>query len=91
MNTFELARKKHEKNLERRLRAQAEKELEIAEEKEEVIEVKKRPEPLVVEISGPVSLRFEVDYQGTLLASQSTPENLTEMFRKQLAAFGRVR
>lgn len=80
MNQFERARLKYEKKANQAPKVP---------EKKEVKEVKKEG-PMVVTVSGPVSMVFEVDYAGTLMAGQATPEALKEAFKKQLAVMGRV-
>lgn len=86
MNAFELARKKYEKNKERQARTQAD----VDPVKKEEPKVIKRAGPMVVLVSGPVNLRFEIDYAGTLISSQSSEEALKAMFKKQLSVMGRV-
>jgi hypothetical protein len=94
MNTFDKARLKHEKNKERQGRAPQEV-LETPKEKEapkvEAKVVEKRDGPLVFKVSGPFNLEFEVDYVGSLIASQQTPSAIKELLTKQLTALGRVR
>ena len=85
MDQFEAARKKYEKNRERQKPKPV-----IEETPEKSVEVRKH-EPMSVVVYGPCDLVFEVDYAGTLLSSQMTPQALTAMFKKQLAVFGRVK
>ena len=85
MDAFAKARAKYEKNRERQNRP-----VPIVEpEKKE--EPKQKDGPMVVRVSGPSELVFEIDYAGTLLCGQLTPQALTELFKKHLSAFGRVR
>lgn len=89
MNAFDLARKKYEKNKERQARVEAK--VEVTAKKEEPKQVvNKGPGPMVVSISGPVSLTLEVHYSGTLISSQSSPEAMTALLKKQLSSLGRV-
>jgi hypothetical protein len=92
MDAFEKARLKQAKNA-ARFAAYKER-VEIPEKKEEPkvkVERPKGPQPMVVTVSGPCDLVFEVDYAGSLISSQQTPKALEELFRQQLSAFGRVR
>lgn len=93
MNAFDKARQKYEKNKERQGRAPQEPQ-EVPKEKEaprlEKVVVK-RDGPMVIRVSGPVEMEFEVDYAGALLASQQTPSVIKELLTKQLSALGRVR
>ena len=91
MDAFAKARQKHEKKLERKLRA-VEK-VEIPEQKAVPVVQRepKRAGPMVLTVSGPVEMVFEIDYAGTLLSSQMAPQTITELFKKHLSAFGRVR
>jgi hypothetical protein len=90
MDAFAKARAKYEKNRERQSRPVPVVEPVEPEKKEEPKAVKKDG-PMVVRISGPSDLVFEIDYAGTLLCGQLTPQALTELFKKHLSAFGRVR
>lgn len=86
MNQFDIAKQKYERNRERQASTKALESTETPKKKEEP----KKQGPMVVSIEGPVSLVFEVNYSGTLLASQTTPQALRESFIKQLSVFGRV-
>jgi len=91
MDAFERARLKHAKNAERNARYEAKKSEEIPEKKAEPkVAARPAPKPMVIKVSGPADLTFEVHYQGSLLSSQQSPEELTKLFKKQLAVFGRV-
>jgi hypothetical protein len=91
MNAFDLAKKKYEKNQERAARSasNAERLPEKKEEPKQVV-INKGPGPMVVSISGPVSLTLEVHYSGTLISSQSSPEAMKALLKKQLSSLGRV-
>lgn len=94
MNAFDKARLKYEKNKERQGRAPQEV-VETPKEKEapkvEEPRVEKREGPMVFKVSGPFNLEFEIDYAGSLIASQQTPSAVKELLTKQLTALGRVR
>lgn len=49
-----------------------------------------KPKPLEVTITGPVELKFSIEWSGALLAGQMTPQALRGMFFKQLTPFGKV-
>jgi hypothetical protein len=90
MNAFDLAKKKYEKNQERAARSASNAER-LPEKKEEPKQVvNKGPGPMVVSISGPVNLTLEVHYSGTLISSQSSPEAMKALLKKQLSSLGRV-
>jgi hypothetical protein len=93
MNAFEKARQKYERKLEKQASKPAP--VEIPEQKEELrpapkVETPKKQGPMVVTVSGPANLTFEIEYAGALLSSQQTPQALREILSKQLAALGRV-
>lgn len=90
MDAYEKARAKYEKNRERQARPPL-----VPEKAEEVkVEVKKevkKTPPMVVHITGPLELKFELDYAGTLLGSQVNVEYLMATLKKQLLPIGKVR
>lgn len=51
-----------------------------------------RPRPLAMEVvvTGPVSLKFSIDWAGSLLGGQMNPQAMTVLFQKALSAMGRV-
>ena len=85
MDQFEAARLKHLKRQERKERQPKVEEIPVAKA------APKKDEPMSILVYGPCDLAFEVEYAGTLLASQLTREALIERFKRQLAEFGRVR
>lgn len=85
MDAFEKAKAKYEKNRERQERPMPK--VEVPEKKAEP----KREGPMVVSISGPQQIVFEIEYTGTLMSGQLTKPELTELFKRQLSALGRVR
>lgn len=90
MDAFEKAKAKYEKNRERQNRPTPVIESLVV-EPEKKVEPRQKEGPMVVSISGPANLVFEIDYAGTLLCGQLTPQGLTELFKKHLSVFGRVR
>jgi hypothetical protein len=49
-----------------------------------------RPKTMEVTINGPVDLRFEIDWVGTLMGGQMNAQSLKVLLIKQLAPLGRV-
>jgi hypothetical protein len=91
MDAFEQARRKYEKNKERQSRAVVQDLQQKAEPRPAPkVEAPKKQGPMVVTVSGPAHLTFEIEYAGALLSSQQTPQALREILSKQLAALGRV-
>lgn len=91
MDAFEAARRKYEKNKERQSRVTPK--VEDLQQKAEPSEPKAAPKKqaaMVVTVSGPLDVTFEIEYAGALISSQQTPQALREMLTKQLAALGRV-
>jgi hypothetical protein len=91
MDAFEAARRKYEKNKERQSRVVPVQDLQQKAEPRPAPKVEaKKQGPMVVISSGPADLTFEIEYAGSLIASQQTPQALREMLTRQLAALGRV-
>ena len=90
MDAFEQARRKYEKNKERQSRAVVQDLQQKAEPRPAPKVEAKKQGPMVVTVSGPANLTFEIEYAGALLSSQQTPQALREILSKQLAALGRV-
>jgi hypothetical protein len=91
MDAFEAARRKYEKNKERQSLVVPVQDLQQKAEPRPAPKVEaKKQGPMVVTVSGPAHLTFEIEYAGALLSSQQTPQALREILSKQLAALGRV-
>jgi hypothetical protein len=91
MDAFEQARRKYEKNKERQSRVAPVQDLQQKAEPRPAPKAEaKKQGPMVVTVSGPANLTFEIEYAGALLSSQQTPQALREILSKQLAALGRV-
>ena len=49
-----------------------------------------KPQPFEITVTGPIELKFSIDWSGSLLGGQMAPQTLKLMFLKQLQPFGRV-
>lgn len=50
-----------------------------------------KTKPLEVVITGPVELKFIVEWTGTILGGQMNPQTMKDLFLKNLRAFGVVK